>query len=297
MRKPIYLFTGFLDAGKTCFLSRTIHSVDTGMRQVLLVGEDGEEQYENLTDRVHLLRIERQEDLNGHFFEMLTEKYHPQQIFIEANGMWGNVRSCLEENLLHSEWQVFQEICLIDAGMFGLYLKNMPQLMMEKIMAADMIIFNRCTEELAKKLRDQKLRIANRKADFYLEFSDKHIEKYKKATDHPINISGQEICVSDEEFAEWYVDILDDSIPYKGKNIKLHGMIHIIDSGAVLLGHWVMTCCENDMQYFGIILGGRVKEMFSEEDEVEISGVVKREYADYYGGIGPVVDVLKYVKI
>ncbi len=50
MKRPVYLFTGFLDAGKTSFLFKTINSVDTEMRQVLLVCEDGDEQYENLPD-------------------------------------------------------------------------------------------------------------------------------------------------------------------------------------------------------------------------------------------------------
>jgi len=294
MKRPVYLFTGFIDAGKTSFLFKTINSVDIKMRQVLLVCEDGDEQYENLPDNIHLLTVEQQENLNRPFFEMLTEKYNPQQIFIETNGMWRNVRVCLEEKLVGSEWEVFQEVCLIDAGTFHLYLKNMPQLMMEKIITADMILFNRCTEELAEKLRSQKLRIANRKADFYLEFSDKKIENYKKETKHPVDISVQKIDVSDEEFAEWYVDILDDSMPYKDKVLKLHGMIHITDSGIVLLGHWVMTCCENDMQYFGIVLDGYAKETFSEEDKVDITGVIKREYSDYYKGMGPVVDIMKY---
>lgn len=294
MKKPIYLFTGFLEAGKTTFISKTITSMDMKAEQILLVGEDGEGQYESLPDHIHVISVRQQEDLNESFFEMLTEKYDPQQIFVEANGMWKNTRTYLEKNLLQSEWQVFQTVCIIDAGTFYLYLKNMPQFIMEKIITADMILFNRCTEELAEKLRNQKLRISNRKADFYLEFSDKRIENYKKETDHPVNVSERIICVSDENFAEWYVDILDDCAFYKGKIIKLRGIIHIENTGVVLLGHWVMTCCEADMQYFGVILDGRAKKVFSEEDEAEVTGVVKREYSDYYKGMGHVVDIIEY---
>ena len=50
-----------------------------------------------------------------------------------------------------------------------LYAKNMGQLMMEKITNADLLVFNRCTDELKDALRKRNLRMVNRRADIYLE--------------------------------------------------------------------------------------------------------------------------------
>ena len=63
-------------------------------------------------------------------------------------------------------------MCLVDATTFEMYLKNMGQLMMEKITNCDMLIFNRCNEELRKALRGRNLRMVNRRADIYLENTD-----------------------------------------------------------------------------------------------------------------------------
>ena len=40
-------------------------------------------------------------------------------------------------------------MCLVDANTFEMYVKNMGQLMMEKITNADLLIFNRCNEGAA----------------------------------------------------------------------------------------------------------------------------------------------------
>ena len=43
---PVYLFTGFMDAGKTKFIQETLEDkrFDTGERTLLIVCEEGEEE-------------------------------------------------------------------------------------------------------------------------------------------------------------------------------------------------------------------------------------------------------------
>ena len=45
---PVYLFTGFLEAGKTKFIQETLEDerFNTGERTLLLVFEEGEEEYD-----------------------------------------------------------------------------------------------------------------------------------------------------------------------------------------------------------------------------------------------------------
>ena len=48
---PVYLFTGFLDAGKTKFIQETLEDVrfNNGESTLLLLCEEGEEEYEPTT--------------------------------------------------------------------------------------------------------------------------------------------------------------------------------------------------------------------------------------------------------
>ena len=48
---PVYAFTGFLESGKTLFIQQTLEDsrFNGGERTLLLVGEDGEEEYDAST--------------------------------------------------------------------------------------------------------------------------------------------------------------------------------------------------------------------------------------------------------
>ncbi len=81
---------------------------------------------------------------------------------------------------LPGNWILYQIICLMDATTFEPYLKNMGQLMMEKLTNCDMLIFNRCNEQLRAQLRSRNLRMANRRADIYLENEDGTSEEYRR---------------------------------------------------------------------------------------------------------------------
>ena len=90
----IYLFTGFLESGKTTFANDTI--VNTNFcedeRTVLIATEEGEVEYdvkqlkEHNTDYVEVEDIETLKDTA--FWHNLKEKYQPTQVLVEYNGMW-----------------------------------------------------------------------------------------------------------------------------------------------------------------------------------------------------------------
>lgn len=77
----------------------------------------------------------------------LIQKFEPDQIFIEYNGMW-EVGPLLENGFL-DECELYQSLACVDTT-FNQYLKNMRPLIMEQLFAADVIIFNRCTTETPK---------------------------------------------------------------------------------------------------------------------------------------------------
>ena len=74
---PVYLFTGFLDAGKTKFIQETLEDVrfNTGESTLLLLCEEGEEEYEPSTfsgKNVFIEIIEDQSELTPTNLERLA---------------------------------------------------------------------------------------------------------------------------------------------------------------------------------------------------------------------------------
>ena len=128
----------------------------------------------------------------------LEKQYRPKQVIVEYNGMWSMER--LYREGLPANWILYQIMCLVDARTFEMYVKNMGQLMMEKITNADMLIFDHCNEQLRAQLRSRNLRMVNRRADIYLENEDGTSEEYVTPEMSPFDLSSGKLDVPDEDY-------------------------------------------------------------------------------------------------
>ena len=167
---PVYLVAGFLDGGKTNFINGILEDGFAREEKTLLICcEEGEEEYNpNALDNVIVVNVDEEEDLKCSWLKELEKTYHPKQVIIEYNGMWKIER--LYRDVLPANWVLYQIMSFVESSTFEVYAKNMGQLMMEKVMNADLLVFNRCTEELSKTLRSRNLRMVNRQAEIFLEF-------------------------------------------------------------------------------------------------------------------------------
>ena len=89
----VYLMTGFLDSGKTQFLKFTLEQdyFQIPGTTLLILCEEGEEEYgsQGLEKyNIALERVKKQEELTEAWLKSLDEKYHPQRVVVEYNGMW-----------------------------------------------------------------------------------------------------------------------------------------------------------------------------------------------------------------
>ena len=89
----VYLFLGFLDSGKTKFIQETLEDerMETGERTMLLVCEEGEEEYapeKFAVKNVAVEHIEKPEDLNEGNLYYLTRKNRAKRVVVEYNGTW-----------------------------------------------------------------------------------------------------------------------------------------------------------------------------------------------------------------
>lgn len=90
---PVYLFTGFLESGKTKFIQETLEDKRfcNGERTLLLVCEEGEEEYEpdQFADKSVFIRVlEDQSELTAENLESYLKETRSQRVLIEYNGMW-----------------------------------------------------------------------------------------------------------------------------------------------------------------------------------------------------------------
>ena len=166
---PVYLVAGFLDAGKTDFINGILRDgFAREDRTLLICCEEGENEYDpKALDNVFTYTIDDPEQMTPALFKKLEKQYKPQQVIMEYNGMWQ--LEPLYRTGLPANWILYQIMVLVDANTFEMYVRNMGQLMMEKIANADLLIFNRCNAELRQQLRSRNLKMVNRRADIYLE--------------------------------------------------------------------------------------------------------------------------------
>ena len=260
---------------------------------LLLCCEEGEEEYEKKAlDNVTVVTVDDEDELTADFCRELEKKYRPKQVLIEYNGMWQMEK--LYREVLPANWVLYQIMTFVYAPTFEMYAKNMGQLMMEKITNADMLVFNRCTPELRDALRKRNLRMVNRRADIYLEMEDGTSEDYLTGDECPFDLSQDLIDVPDDDFGVWYVDVMDHPDRWAGKMV--HMKLIMCHSkkypGIHCPGRFVMTCCENDIQFMGLIAKGMNLNQYQNRDWVEVTGRMAVEKHAAYKGKGPVMHVI-----
>ncbi|MBQ6662614.1 MAG: hypothetical protein IJM69_03660 [Firmicutes bacterium] len=297
MEVPVYLFTGFLESGKTKFIQEALEGSDfnAGERTLLLLCEEGEEEYEPARFFGKNVFIEPvgEEELNPDHLEKLQRLTRAERVIVEYNGMW------LLEKLFQAmpgNWVIYQEMALFDATTFLTYNQNMRQLVFDKMKTAEMVVFNRCdhsvlTEE--KKLELHKIvRVANRKSQIIYEFGPDDAEPDNFVDPLPYDLSAPEITVTDDIYAEWYRDINEEQDKYEGKILKVKGRCALgggLPENAFVFGRHVMTCCVEDIQFAGLLCKWNRAKKLKHGGWVEIKARVQNEYAEVYGEVGPVL--------
>ena len=199
----------------------------------------------------------------------------------------------LYREVLPANWILYQIMCLVDARTFEMYVKNMGQLMMEKITNADLLIFGHCNDQLRAQLRSRNLRMVNRRADIYLENEDGTSEEYVTPEMSPFDLSSGELVVPDADYGVWYVDIMDNPGRYEDIEVTFKAiMCHSKKfKGVHCPGRFAMVCCDKDMQFLALVCRGEGLENYKDKDWVLIHATVKVEECDAYQGVGPVLYV------
>ena len=308
---PVYLFTGFLDAGKTTFIQDALESRDfmEDEQTLLLLCEDGEIEYEPERfyseggEKVAIVQIEEEDDLSTFLLSSLVREHKPTRVIIEWNGMWS--LSSLYENM-PLRWNIYQQVMLVDSTTFLMYNTNIRQQTFEQLRDAEMVAFNRCKRD--DKFGDWQqeahriCRVANRKSQIIYEFGPNDILMDDIQDPLPYDMSKNLLAISDEDYAEWYRDLNERQDEYEGKEIIIKGRAVVggeMPPGKFIFGRHVMTCCEADIQFAGLLCRYDEKKVsrLTNGQWVEIRARVKCEYDPIYEEAGPVLYCSNVTKV
>lgn len=296
---PVYLFTGFLESGKTTFIQNTLIGQDfnEGDRALLIVCEEGIEEYDAAELAAHNIMlevIEEPEDMTTERFMKMQTQYKPKLVLIEYNGTWK-----LEQlfNLsVPKGWTVVQIVANVDATTFESYLNNMRSMMMEQVSMANLVIFNRCTEETKRGEYRRIIKANNRMATIVFEKEDGSTDFQNADDDLPYKLQADVIEIEDDDFGIFYIDASDNPDKYVGKTVKFKGMVYKprnYGKTGFVPGRHAMTCCVDDIAFIGFKCVSDMAAMLQDRQWVEITGTIQKEYYREFKGDGPVIYTTK----
>ena len=176
--KPVYMINGFLESGKTEFISFTLaqNYFQVRGKTLLILCEEGENEYDPALlekSRTVVELIDEEGDFTPAHLTDLEKRHKPERIVIEFNGMWN-----YKNAKLPWYWKIEQQITIIDGSTFPMYYTNMRSLLAEMVRKSEMIIFNRC-DTVKDQLNSYKrnIKAVNPSADVIFEDAQGEIDE------------------------------------------------------------------------------------------------------------------------
>ena len=298
---PVYSFTGFLDSGKTKFIQETLEDerFNAGEKTLLLLFEEGEEEYDLSTYPYKNVYIEvlDQQTVTTKQLASLQKKYKAERVVAELNGMQqvGDLYMRFPQN-----WVVAQEVMFADSTTIMQYNANMRNLVMDKLVGAQMVVFNRL-EKGADIMPFHKLaRAASRRIDILYDYTDGTTQFDDIEDPLPFDINAPVIQVMDEDYALWYRDCTEEPEKYDGKTVCFKAQVAMLrrqKDGIFAPGRFVMTCCVDDIQFCGIPCKYPDSKSLESREWVMVTAKIATEkHPLYKGEVGPILTAIQVIR-
>lgn len=290
--KSVFVINGFLDSGKTQFINYTLAQpyFRTKGTTLLIVCEEGEEEYDPVllkaTNTVMVTVDDASEIAPDKLIE-LDKKYKPSRVIFEYNGMWN-----FKEFKLPFIWKLEQQITTIDTSSFELYFNNMRSLFAEMVRGSELIIFNRA-DGLNEKLPGFKrnVKALNQQAEIIFEDKDGEVNATLEE-ELPYDVNASHIELTDDTYGIWYLDAMENTDRYVGKEITYVANVLIpgqFAKGMFVPGRQIMTCCVEDIQFLGFACKYADADKLKNHSWVKVTCTLDKAYFEGYRGEGPIL--------
>lgn len=291
---PVFLINGFLEAGKTQFLQFTMSQeyFQTEGKTLLIVCEEGDTEYDEALlkkTRTSVVYIEDVEEMTPERLTELELLNDPERVLIEWNGMW-------DQNALRlpADWEVFQQVTVLDGSTLNLYIANMKPLLGNMLRASELVICNRCDDVPDEMLTSYRrtIRAMCQNGQLVLEDEEGEIQQEMLEEDLPYDVNAPVIRIEPEDFGLWYFDCMDVPSRYEGKTVEFTGMVlksPEFPKNYFVPGRMAMTCCEADMTFIGYVCKSKEARKLETKQWVRVKAKVAYEFWQDYGEKGPVL--------
>ena len=295
---PVYLFTGFLESGKTKFIQETLcdERFNKGEKTLLLVCEEGVEEYEPdefSGENVFIKIVEEESELSEELLRSFIKETDAERVVVEYNGMWmlDSLYQAMPE-----EWVVYQEFMFADATTFLTYNQNMRQLTYDKLKSCELVVFNRFTREMDKMPYHKIVRGASRRADIAYEYAPDDVEYDDIEDPLPFDINAPVIEIGVNDYAIWYRDLTENPSNYEGKTIKVLCRARTrkkLPSKTFIVGRHVMTCCIEDTQFAALVCQWDQASKVINDSWVTLTAKIHYKFHVAYKQKGPVLTCIE----
>lgn len=300
MAIPMYVFTGFLESGKTTFIQDTLEDkrFNSGERTLLLVAEAGEEEYEPLKfsgKNVKICTIDSESVLNEEYLQQLSDSFNAERVIVEYNGMW--MIQELYDNM-PEDWVPYQNMLFFDTNTFISYNSNMRSLVVDKLSDCDVVVFNRIPQGFDTMQLHKIVRGISRRTNILYEYADGTLIPDEIEDPLPFDIDAPVIAVEDRDFALFYRDLTEDMKKYKGKTVRFKAMAATdpkFPENTCVIGRHIMTCCADDIQFCGLV--SKIKGISDIENGFWyiVTADIDIRFSRLYGKKGPIFNVKNIV--
>ena len=304
---PVYLFVGQLESGKTKFIQETMEDpqFDSGDKTLLLVCEEGEEEYDPerfAFGGVHVAQLEDKSELTRENLTALGKKSGCGRVIIEYNGMWliQDLYDALPDN-----WLIYQCLATADGTTIKTYAGDnaMRALLLDKLRGSELLVVNRAekvNDEESRQLIHKLVRQASRRCDIAYEFADGSVGYDDIPDPLPFDINAPVIEIPEEFFGIWYMDCMDDASKYDGKTVKFLAQVcqtNRAGKNSFVPGRFAMTCCVQDIQFVGFPCKYDDYKSLEQRSWITLTAKVNVKYHPIYQGqtpdaTGPVLTAL-----
>lgn len=277
----IYGITGFLESGKTTLIKETLNDpefMSDGFTSLIIQIEDGEVDLDEEfleSHMAYLVKVNSTIDLTDDKLLELINTYHPDQIFIEFNGMEATTE--FFERELPKPLVVVQVLTTIDASTFEMYVNNMRSLVYEQCKYSDLIIFNRCDEKTKKSILRGNVKAINQRAQIVYEDKNGNVNQLGE-DELPFDLTQDVLDISDADYGIWYMDCAEHPEKYDGKKVILRGM-YLQDipelKQTIIFGRQALVCCEDDTSMIALSVTGVKKEELIKGEWILVEGELR----------------------
>ena len=251
--KPVYVFSGFLDAGKTTAIKESL--LDPGFNQgetnLIIAFEQGDEEYDDdflFNSNSYIVYLDDIKELDRKKIAQLDDDYYPDRIIIELNGMQDDNELFAKDGSLN--WVIADYLTFFDATRLKNQMLNMRQFVFNHVVNSAICYINRCSDQDLMYFRNNLKGINRYLMVVFLNEDNKiiNIESQMFDITKPLDIS-------DDDFGLWYMDALDNADKYDGCQITLK--LKWLDTvkeyeNVCIMGREAMVCCSNDIQKIGL---------------------------------------------